>query len=48
MDADTGEPLDTLTADTKSWLKSIGSKAQTLSEIISTRDPLVRTHFYNF
>ncbi|XP_051175144.1 very long-chain-fatty-acid--CoA ligase bubblegum isoform X2 [Leptopilina boulardi] len=41
MNIDTGEPLDTLLPDTKTWLKSIGSKATTLSNIIETRDPLV-------
>ena len=41
MNVDTGEPLDTFLPDTKAWLKSIGSKAKTLSEIIATRDPLV-------
>ncbi|XP_043474001.1 very long-chain-fatty-acid--CoA ligase bubblegum isoform X2 [Leptopilina heterotoma] len=41
MNVDTGEPLDTLLPDTKAWLKSIGSKATTLSNILETRDPLV-------
>lgn len=45
MNIDTGEPLDTLLPDTKTWLKSIGSKATTLSNIIETRDPLVRVFF---
>ncbi|XP_033218872.1 very long-chain-fatty-acid--CoA ligase bubblegum-like isoform X1 [Belonocnema kinseyi] len=41
MNADTGDPLDTFLSDTQAWLKSIGCKAKTLSEIIATRDPLV-------
>lgn len=46
MNVDTGEPLDTLLPDTKAWLKSIGSKATTLSNILETRDPLVRITYH--
>ncbi|XP_014609244.1 PREDICTED: long-chain-fatty-acid--CoA ligase ACSBG2 isoform X1 [Polistes canadensis] len=38
---DTGEPLDELTSDTLRWLKSIGSNAKTVSEIVNSKDPLV-------
>ncbi|KAI4494503.1 hypothetical protein M0802_008824 [Mischocyttarus mexicanus] len=41
--AGTGEPLDDLTPDTLTWLKSIGSNAKTVSEIINSKDPLVHT-----
>ncbi|XP_008544493.1 very long-chain-fatty-acid--CoA ligase bubblegum isoform X1 [Microplitis demolitor] len=41
MDPDTGGPLDALSPTVISWAKSIGSKAKTLSEVLSTRDPLI-------
>ncbi|XP_011299944.1 very long-chain-fatty-acid--CoA ligase bubblegum isoform X2 [Fopius arisanus] len=41
MDPDTGGPLDTLFPSTKSWAKSVGSKATTVSEIIRTQDPAI-------
>lgn len=44
MDPDTGEPLDTLTAATRSWAKSIGSKATTVTEVLTTQDPAVSTY----
>ncbi|KAF7405424.1 hypothetical protein HZH66_004330 [Vespula vulgaris] len=39
--ADTGEPLDTLIPSTLTWLKSIGSNAKTVTDIVNSRDPLV-------
>lgn len=39
--ADTGESSDMLTPSTLKWLKSIGSAAKTVSEIISSKDPFV-------
>lgn len=48
MDPDTGEPLDALLPTTISWAKSIGSKAKTLSEVLNTRDPLVRKMLFFF
>ncbi|KOC68404.1 Long-chain-fatty-acid--CoA ligase ACSBG2 [Habropoda laboriosa] len=41
MDTTTGEPKDDFTTDTLKWLRSIGSKSQTLSDVLSTHDPLV-------
>ncbi|XP_076668613.1 acyl-CoA synthetase bubblegum family member 1 isoform X3 [Andrena cerasifolii] len=41
MNADTGEPEDTVTSDTLKWMKSIGSQSKTISDVINTRDPLV-------
>ncbi|KAJ8669778.1 hypothetical protein QAD02_001037 [Eretmocerus hayati] len=41
MDAETGEPLDAFSPESKKWLKSIGSKATSLSEVLSTHDSLV-------
>lgn len=48
MNADTGEPLDTLNPESEKWVKSLGSKAKTVSEVLSTKDPLVsgRTNLY--
>lgn len=49
MDPDTGGPLDALSPTVISWAKSIGSKAKTLSEVLSTRDPLVRNiNFFKY
>ncbi|XP_066603794.1 very long-chain-fatty-acid--CoA ligase bubblegum isoform X2 [Prorops nasuta] len=39
--SDTGETLDSFTEDTKIWAKSIGSKSTTVSEVISTKDPII-------
>nr|XP_012147854.1 PREDICTED: very long-chain-fatty-acid--CoA ligase bubblegum isoform X2 [Megachile rotundata] len=41
MDINTGEPKDTFTPDTLKWLKSIGSTAKTVTDVLNTRDPLV-------
>lgn len=41
MDSESGAPLDMLQADVLKWLKSIGSKAKTVSEIVKTHDPSV-------
>lgn len=41
MNNDTGAPLDTLNPDVLKWAKSIGSKAETVTDVISSRDPLV-------
>lgn len=41
MNNQTGEPKDNFTAETLQWLKSIGSKATTVTELIQSRDPLV-------
>lgn len=41
MNEETGAPLDTLNSDVLKWTKSIGSSAKTVTEIISSRDPLV-------
>ncbi|XP_063995713.1 very long-chain-fatty-acid--CoA ligase bubblegum isoform X2 [Diachasmimorpha longicaudata] len=41
MNPDTGGPLDSLFPSTRSWAKSLGSKATTVSEIIRTRDPAI-------
>ncbi|XP_046814921.1 very long-chain-fatty-acid--CoA ligase bubblegum isoform X1 [Vespa crabro] len=38
---DTGDPLDTLTPSTLTWLKSIGSNSKTISDIVNSKDPLV-------
>ncbi|XP_076245683.1 acyl-CoA synthetase bubblegum family member 1 isoform X2 [Calliopsis andreniformis] len=38
---DTGEPKDTFTPETLKWLKSIGSKSTTVSEVINTHDQAV-------
>ncbi|XP_050448457.1 very long-chain-fatty-acid--CoA ligase bubblegum [Cataglyphis hispanica] len=41
MDSETGEPLDTLNPDVLKWAKSIGSDAKTVTDVISSRDPLI-------
>ena len=41
INLNTGEPKDIFTEETLRWLKSIGSTAKTVSDIIKTRDPLV-------
>ncbi|XP_015598128.1 very long-chain-fatty-acid--CoA ligase bubblegum [Cephus cinctus] len=41
VNANTGEPLDTLVPEARAWVKSIGSKAKTVSEILETQDPLI-------
>lgn len=41
MNNDTGAPLDTLNPDVLKWAKSIGSKAETVTDVISSRDPLI-------
>ncbi|XP_072752863.1 very long-chain-fatty-acid--CoA ligase bubblegum [Anoplolepis gracilipes] len=41
MDTETGESLDTLTLDVLKWAKSIGSNAKTVTDVISSRDPLI-------
>lgn len=41
MDSETGKPLDTLNPDVLKWAKSIGSDAKTVTDVISSRDPLV-------
>ncbi|CAK9800207.1 Long-chain-fatty-acid--CoA ligase ACSBG2 [Anthophora plagiata] len=41
MDNNTGEPKDNFNATTLKWLQSIGSTSQTVSDVLSTRDPLV-------
>jgi len=41
MNSETGEPLDTLSPDVLQWAKSIGSNAKTVTDVISSRDPLV-------
>lgn len=41
MDNDSETPVDTLNTDVLEWAKSIGSKAKTVTDVISSRDPLV-------
>ncbi|XP_008205010.1 very long-chain-fatty-acid--CoA ligase bubblegum isoform X1 [Nasonia vitripennis] len=41
MNIDTGEPLDALSPDARKWVKGLGSKAKTLSEVLQTKDPLI-------
>lgn len=41
MNNETGEPLDTLNPEVLKWAKSVGSNAETVTDIISSRDPLV-------
>ncbi|XP_070163763.1 long-chain-fatty-acid--CoA ligase ACSBG2 isoform X2 [Polyergus mexicanus] len=41
MNTETGEPLDTLNPDVLKWAKSIGSNAETVTDVISSRDPLI-------
>jgi len=41
MNEETGAPLDTLNPDVLKWAKSIGSSAETVTEVISSRDPAV-------
>ena len=41
MDVDTGAPLDTLNIEAKKWVKSRGSHAKTVSEIIESKDSVV-------
>lgn len=43
MNIESGEPLDELSAESKKWVKALGSKAITLSEVLKTQDPLVIT-----
>lgn len=45
MNAETGEPEDTVTSDTLQWMNSIGSQSKTISDVINTRDPLVSPIF---
>lgn len=44
MDPETGAPLDTLLSTTKTWAKSIGSKAKTLTEVLTNHDSAVRIY----
>lgn len=41
VNPETGEALDELDTDVKKWVASLGSKANTLSEIHKTKDPAV-------
>ncbi|XP_012264154.1 very long-chain-fatty-acid--CoA ligase bubblegum isoform X2 [Athalia rosae] len=41
VDNETGAPLDTLTKATQKWARSIGSKAQTVTEVIQNKDPVI-------
>ncbi|XP_014480935.1 PREDICTED: very long-chain-fatty-acid--CoA ligase bubblegum [Dinoponera quadriceps] len=41
MDTETGAPLDTLNPDVVNWAKSIGSQAKTITDVISSHDPLI-------
>ncbi|XP_032681082.1 very long-chain-fatty-acid--CoA ligase bubblegum [Odontomachus brunneus] len=41
MNSDNGMPLDTLNPDVLKWVKSIGSKATTVTDVINSRDPLI-------
>ncbi|XP_058801274.1 very long-chain-fatty-acid--CoA ligase bubblegum-like isoform X2 [Phymastichus coffea] len=41
MNAESGEPLDALSAETHKWAKSIGSKAESVKDVINTHDPLI-------
>ncbi|XP_076751867.1 acyl-CoA synthetase bubblegum family member 1 isoform X2 [Xylocopa sonorina] len=41
MDSNTGDPKDQFTIETLNWLKSIGSKSKSVSEVLQTHDPLV-------
>lgn len=41
MNVETGEPLDMLSTEALKWAKSIGSKAESVTEVINTKDPLV-------
>lgn len=41
INAETGEPLDELSPESKKWAKAIGSKATSLSEVLKTQDPVV-------
>lgn len=41
MNEETGKPLDMLNSDVLKWANSIGSNAQTVTEVINSRDPIV-------
>ncbi|KAM0732663.1 Long-chain-fatty-acid--CoA ligase ACSBG2 [Formica fusca] len=41
VNSETGEPLDTLNPDVLKWAKSIGSNAETVTDVISSRDPFI-------
>ncbi|EFN72902.1 Long-chain-fatty-acid--CoA ligase ACSBG2 [Camponotus floridanus] len=41
MNSETGEPLDTLNPSVLQWAKSIGSNAKTVTDVISSHDPLI-------
>ncbi|XP_011500028.1 PREDICTED: very long-chain-fatty-acid--CoA ligase bubblegum-like isoform X2 [Ceratosolen solmsi marchali] len=42
MNLETGEPLDILSLDSRKWAKSLGSQVKTLSEVLSTQDPIIK------
>ncbi|XP_012276951.1 very long-chain-fatty-acid--CoA ligase bubblegum [Orussus abietinus] len=41
MDSETGAPLDTLASETKEWARSIGSKSETVTDVLRTQDPCI-------
>ena len=41
MDLNTGEPKDDLAEETLKWANSLGSKAKSLKEVLSTKDEIV-------
>ena len=41
MNMETLEPQDSLTDEAIKWLKSLGSKSTSISQIIETKDPIV-------
>lgn len=47
MNVETTAPLDTLTSDVLKWAKSIGSTAETVTNVINTHDPLVSLKYPN-
>ena len=40
-------PLDELTADCVEYLKSLGSQATLVSEVVSTKDPIVQKALFD-
>ncbi|KAG7201121.1 hypothetical protein KM043_003917 [Ampulex compressa] len=47
MNAETGQPLDSLSVDTLNWAMSIGSNSKTVTDVLSTHDPLIYKEIEN-
>lgn len=41
MNVESGEPLDNFTEETLKWAQSLGSQSTTVTQVISSQDPLV-------